>query len=301
LRLGDCRMETFITAVTQRQVESLLGGPSSLPCGYAELACKMPPSVRDLVVHNAAAGKFTANDVLRSLGMPELEQRARPSYAGLRSLELLKLLPSAVGSAADIESVPKALQTNACSALREAVDEASFSALDSVDGCTDYQLNLSRQDLEALVGPAAVCRLWSLAMGMLRRERSLPRVEATDQLTAGGAADVEPHEIFVRRYSPSTRPWFPFHKDRSEVTVNVALSSDSAHGGGRLICLLSSGLEGGEVRRLDRDEGCATLHPSTVMHAVSRMTSGVRYSLIIFFGRNEKILQFNAAVRELRG
>ncbi len=106
-----------------------------------------------------------------------------------------------------------------------------------------------------------------------------------------------PSEIFVRRYTPHTRPWFPFHKDRSETTVNVAISDDADHAGGRLVCIYA-----GEVRRIERREGDATVHPSSLFHAVSRMTRGARYSLIIFFGRNEQIMQFNSAVqRALRG
>ena len=34
---------------------------------------------------------------------------------------------------------------------------------------------------------------------------------------------------------------------------------------------------------MQRDEGEATVHPSTVLHAVTCMTSGTRYSLIVFF------------------
>ena len=37
------------------------------------------------------------------------------------------------------------------------------------------------------------------------------------------------------------------------------------------------------VRLLSRAEGEATVHPSTVLHAVSGVTSGVRYSLLLFF------------------
>ena len=36
---------------------------------------------------------------------------------------------------------------------------------------------------------------------------------------------------------------------------------------------------------LPGSEGGATVHSSQLLHAVSRMTSGVRYSLILFFDR----------------
>ena len=77
------------------------------------------------------------------------------------------------------------------------------------------------------------------------------------------------------------------------LTVNVALSSDAAHGGGRLL-----GIFQGRVHRLEREEGCATVHPSTMMHAVSRMTHGARYALIVFFGRNRELMRFNSQVQE---
>ena len=85
-------------------------------------------------------------------------------------------------------------------------------------------------------------------------------------------------------------------EDRSEITVNVALSDDAQHEGGRLIAIYD-----GEVRAIERREGEATLHPSSLMHAVSRMTSGKRYSLIIFFGRNARIVAFNQAVKGMLG
>ena len=48
--------------------------------------------------------------------------------------------------------------------------------------------------------------------------------------------------------------------------------------GGRLL-----GLIDGCVRAIERAEGEATVHPSCLLHGVSRMTAGVRYSLIIFW------------------
>lgn len=64
------------------------------------------------------------------------------------------------------------------------------------------------------------------------------------------------------------------------MTVNVALSDGSAHGGGTLLAVYD-----GALRAVSRREGEATVHPSNVLHAVSRLTAGVRYSLIMFFHR----------------
>lgn len=39
-----------------------------------------------------------------------------------------------------------------------------------------------------------------------------------------------------------------------------------------------------QVQRIDRTEGEALVHASTLLHGVSRMQSGRRYSLVMFFG-----------------
>ena len=93
--------------------------------------------------------------------------------------------------------------------------------------------------------------------------------------------------MFVRRYSTTTRPWIPFHCDSAAVTVNVALSGDGGMEGGRLLAVYAGAVRevgGGDGRR----EGEATVHASSLLHAVTRMTEGgggdrYRYSLIAFF------------------
>ena len=80
-------------------------------------------------------------------------------------------------------------------------------------------------------------------------------------------------------FSRETRPWIQFHCDQAAITVNVALKADWLHEGGKLICVVD-----GELRSIERDEGEATVHPSSLLHAVSRMRGdGVRYSLIVFY------------------
>jgi hypothetical protein len=62
------------------------------------------------------------------------------------------------------------------------------------------------------------------------------------------------------------------------VTVNVALTDDASLAGGRLL-----GVYAGAVHTIRRSEGEATVHSSLLLHAVSRMRRGMRYSLIMFF------------------
>mgnify|MGYP001973441987 CR=1 FL=1 len=151
--------------------------------------------------------------------------------------------------------------------------------------------------------PGTVTVLVQTRSNLMKWAWSFYRTGAMARLRLGGhewAADghavglLDAHEIFVRVYTPHTRPWFPFHKDRSELTVNIALSDDGNHKGGRLIAIYD-----GAVRAIERREGTATLHPSSLMHAVSRMTEGTRHALIIFFGKNKKIVAFNREVKRL--
>ena len=69
------------------------------------------------------------------------------------------------------------------------------------------------------------------------------------------------------------------HTDIARRTVNVALSDVETHsGGGQLL-----GLFDGKLRVIERRKGDATAHPSELLHGVSRMREGKRYSLIVFF------------------
>jgi hypothetical protein len=101
----------------------------------------------------------------------------------------------------------------------------------------------------------------------------------------------ESAEIFVRRYAADSRPWNPFHTDSAALTLNLALIDDAAfHGGELLAC------HDGAVRVVTRREGDATVHASSLLHGVRLITSGVRYSLIIFFGRNRADAEALAAL-----
>ena len=82
----------------------------------------------------------------------------------------------------------------------------------------------------------------------------------------------------ARRYTPDRRPWIPFHNDRASASVNVALLADERHQGGHLLAVYD-----GAIHRLQRGEGEATTHGPQVLHAVTQIESGVRYSLILFF------------------
>lgn len=180
-----------------------------------------------------------------------------------------------------------AISPEGCAALRQAVDAERDVTRDSVDRLAQHQLNISVERLIELTSRSEVEALWRLADEVL----SLQRQEADARAEASGeAVPVETAEatesaqggfrvnLFVRRYTRESRPWIGFHQDISGVTLNVALSDDNSHGGGRLHALV-----GGRHIIITREEGEVTAHSDDIMHAVSMMRHGVRHSLIAFF------------------
>lgn len=82
---------------------------------------------------------------------------------------------------------------------------------------------------------------------------------------------------FVRRYSPETRPRLPFHVDKCQVSVSVNLSPADDYEGGDLLLFAHNALQ-----RATREQGRATVHDANVAHAISDLTSGTRWSLVLF-------------------
>eukprot|EP00928_Gymnodinium_smaydae_P065039 TRINITY_DN48240_c0_g1_i1.p1 TRINITY_DN48240_c0_g1~~TRINITY_DN48240_c0_g1_i1.p1 ORF type:complete len:453 (+),score=74.57 TRINITY_DN48240_c0_g1_i1:1-1359(+) len=182
------------------------------------------------------------------------------------------------------------LDAQGCSALRSAVDahlgpsgDASGTHADSVDGAPAHQLNLNEEKLEHIVGKDNAGRVLKMAseywlrVGFRREDDKCDSVPESIQ---------RPREVFVRRYGPETRPWIPFHCDRAAVTVNVALGNDDEFDGGELLVATPAGRP--RLRIISRNAGDATVHSSDLLHGVRMMTSGVRYSLIIFFGNSSE-------------
>ena len=184
-----------------------------------------------------------------------------------------------------------AISAAGCAALRLAVDAQRDVTRDSVDNMAQHQLNIDADRLTALIGRPEVQALWRIADELLATQRadanvrakatgqklSAATLEATDAADGGFNVDG-----FVRRYTRETRPWIGFHHDVSTCTINVALSDDAHHVGGRLHAIIGDG-ELARHRTIVREEGEATAHGEDVMHAVSAMSSGTRYSLILFF------------------
>ena len=247
----------------------------ALPQKFSDLAAAMPLPVRCILVDGVPPEHIPLPALLESLGLkPRYPEH---SYKGLRSLRLLRLAqgllpepPLVEASEADMLRREAVLCRPSCRSLRELVDDDArrSAAADSVDGAPDHQVDLQVDSLRELVGDDQLSKLCGL-VGALGG-----RGDDTSRWT--------PSEMFVRRYSPMTRPWIPFHCDRAAYTVNVALSDDSLHSGGLLVAIC-----GGGVQAIPRQEGDATAHSSNLCHAVTRMEAGTRYSLILFFNNAE--------------
>ena len=137
----------------------------------------------------------------------------------------------------------------------------------------NHDLGLSAATLAGLIGDTAADALLALPRAYTARRAAVQ---------GGGTlpSDLQVAGLFARRYSPDThrdeQPLTSFHFDSAAVTVNVALTDDAALRGGALL-----GVYGGAIHHIKRAEGDATVHSSTLMHGVTRMHEGVRYSLIM--------------------
>ena len=226
--------------------------PDDLPDGFGRMASEMPKPLRALIVDNADPETVDAAELASALSFLPLE------------------MP--MGCSDDVISHKGLIDDDGCAALRAAVDAKRGTVVDTVDGAADHQLNLTTEELALHIGKAQLEAVRSVA-------RSL------DVQTGGsGQRELPIVEAFVRRYTAGSRPWHPFHQDRAFVTVNVALSDDSEHEGGRLV-----GLFGDGAVVFERSAGSATVHLSRIVHGVTRMQSGVRYSLIVFLGHEPAV------------
>lgn len=202
-------------------------------------------------------------------------------------LELLGNGPNRLTATRALLRKKRAIQSAGCAALCAAVDSERNMESDSVDNKAQHQLNITIDRLIKLIGRKDVDGLWQLADDLLALQRVEAEalaeetgVQVSDELAekievAKGGYKVD---MFVRRYTRETRPWIPFHYDNSNLTINIALSPDSGHEGGRLHAIID-----GRHHAIVREEGEATVHGDDVLHAVSAMASGVRHSLIMFF------------------
>jgi len=117
------------------------------------------------------------------------------------------------------------------------------------DGESDLKLALTEEELGHLIGPSHVARLVAL----------LPH--GVDQIYLRRCAA---HGKFIR-----------FHVDEAVWTLQVPLNDPDGYRGGKLVYATKDG----RLACPHRAAGTATLHDSAMLHGVTQLESGVRYSL----------------------
>jgi predicted 2-oxoglutarate/Fe(II)-dependent dioxygenase YbiX len=240
------------------------------PAAWAAKLEGMPRLARRLLVAHEVPSAICPMALLREVCSAAPYAQYRASKAAIEG-----------GGAATVLRLERALDAAACAALRAALDERGTSTIDSVDRMQEHVLYSTRSELEGLIGAEAVAALLAIP----RRFAASAATAGDEAGAAAAAASYELFDCFLRRYSADTagdQLLTSFHADSAALTVNVALTSDEAVEGGRLL-----GVYDGAIRVITRAEGDATAHSSALLHGVTRMHKGTRYSMIMFFARQE--------------
>jgi uncharacterized protein (TIGR02466 family) len=202
-----------------------------------------------------------------------LVQHADPASATEAELDLIRGhgIPTDTPSDPDgrlIENIA-ALSAEQCETLSRFAEAHMTSIVpDTVDDLPEYQVNLSVEGLTELLDRDTVAALLKMPEAL----------DAPSDLAIGDL--YERVDIFLRMYSPQTRPYISFHSDTCTYTVNIALNDDSGFDGGKLLAV-----NGSALKAPPRPPGTAILHAGNLVHGVTKIERGTRYSLILFFHR----------------
>jgi len=116
----------------------------------------------------------------------------------------------------------------------------------------DFKLNITNEVLLQIIGDETFQKLISLYNGNY-------------------------NTIYIRKVT-GNNSLIDFHKDYSKRTMKIALNSPPEFEGGDLV-YLSNGL----IHKLDNLQGTITIHNNDIIHGVTPITKGTRYSLFILY------------------
>lgn len=244
-----------------------------LSTGWRERLAAMAPLTRRLLAHNEPPASISAAALLREV----CEEAPYSQYCAAKAA-------LAGGEAGTVLLARAVLAADKCSALRTALDEDGTSTIDSVDEQREHVLYLSPAELRAIVGDEGVRRLHALPRRFSEEEAiaNVANAHSADTTAASAGEKYELFDCFLRRYAATDGDQLltSIHADTATLTVNVALTSDADVVGGTLL-----GVYDGAVRAIPRGAGDATVHSSALLHGVTRMRAGIRYSMICFYSR----------------
>ena len=116
----------------------------------------------------------------------------------------------------------------------------------------DYKLNIDDDKLKELIGEKPYKKIITLFDG-------------------------EHNTIYIRKVK-GDNSMIDFHKDYSTKTLKIPLNKGSDYKGGDLIYLTN-----GKINKPEQKIGSMTIHTNDIIHGVSPIVSGIRYSLFVLY------------------
>ncbi|WP_444930914.1 2OG-Fe(II) oxygenase [Microbulbifer sp. SSSA002] len=256
LRQPDISDEVAFAAATALPLNKALPSPTAIldkltwlqRRAYRSHRNGQSPSVKRFLLNNADPASATAEELeqIRSYGTNNSAHGNSPVVV--------------------VDNLP-VLTADQCTVLRRHICEHITSVVpDSVDDQPEYQVNITLEQLAELLDQCTVDKLLALP-DILHQHADLNGEEGNRQTT-----------IFLRIYSPDTRPYITFHSDICRYTAVLALNDESEFQGGRFVMLGDN-----QLQTVPWHSGNALLHAGNLVHGVSRLTEGVRYSLVLFY------------------
>jgi len=159
------------------------------------------------------------------------------------------------------------LSSEACATLCSYLDKFAQLLYNKAQNAADFRLEVAPPDLAGLIGQGAVSKITSSCESML----CFCALELSTR---------EPR-LVLRRCTPSAHGeahGINFHRDHALVTLNVSLNSDSEYKGGKLVVVTPDA-----TTTFQRPAGHAAIMDTALVHGVTSLQAGFRYSLIAFY------------------
>ena len=149
----------------------------------------------------------------------------------------------------------------------------------------DFRLEISVNELELLIGTAGTaavigcCNMHAHLRPPTALPDRAPRIVLQRRAARTSDAIVEAEGAARSTSGAGAGREIRFHRDFTFSTINLALMADNSYAGGRLLFIDE---QANKVVCPGRAAGSAIVHDSSLVHAVSELLRGIRYSLFCF-------------------